>query len=68
MNLSRENGHIATTAVTSEEAFQAALRRLVIAADSNGVDVRGGWPVFIDSEETIGWEAEIHEFARLSSE
>jgi hypothetical protein len=33
------------SAVTTEEAFQEALRQLVIEADSNGVDVRGGWPV-----------------------
>lgn len=44
--------------VTTEKAFQEALRSLVIEADANGVDVRGGWPV-VRGDEEQGWDIEI---------
>jgi hypothetical protein len=53
-------------AVTSEEAFREALRQLVIEADSNGVDVRGGWPVERSDAERA-WELEITEISRRST-
>lgn len=33
------------SSVTSEDGFQDALRSLIDEAESNGVDVRGKWPV-----------------------
>jgi len=44
--------------VTTEEAFQEALRALVLEADANGVSVRGGWPVARD-DGTREWDIEI---------
>jgi hypothetical protein len=43
-------------AITTEEEFREALRRLVLEADSNGVDVRGGWPI---TDDERGWDLEI---------
>jgi hypothetical protein len=53
------------SAVTSEEVFREALRQLVIEADSNGVDVRGGWPVE-RSDTELAWELEITEISKRS--
>lgn len=53
-------------AVTTEEAFREALRQLVIEADSNGVDVRGGWPVERTDTERA-WELVITEISRRST-
>ncbi|AXG08316.1 hypothetical protein DU500_17730 (plasmid) [Haloplanus rubicundus] len=53
-------------AVTTEEAFREALRQLVIEADSNGVDVRGGWPVERTDAERA-WEFENTEVSRRST-
>jgi hypothetical protein len=52
--------------VTSEKAYQEALRQLVLEADSNGVDVRGGWPVERSDAERA-WELEITEISRRST-
>jgi hypothetical protein len=54
------------SAVTTEEAFQEALRQLVIEADSNGVDVRGGWPVERTDAERA-WELVVTEISRRST-
>jgi hypothetical protein len=53
-------------AVTTEEAFREALRQLVIEADSNGADVRDGWPVERSDAERA-WELEITEISRRST-
>jgi hypothetical protein len=53
-------------AVTTEAGFREALRQLVIEADSNGVDVRGGWPVGSPDTERA-WELEITEISRRST-
>jgi hypothetical protein len=45
-------------AVTTEDDFREALRRLMIEADSNGVDVRGGWPVERNDGERA-WGIEV---------
>lgn len=44
--------------ITTEEEFRQVLRNLVIEADSNGVDVRGGWPI-ARGDETGMWSIEI---------
>lgn len=53
-------------ATVPEEAFQEALRALVVEADSNGVDVRGGWPV-VRGDGTKMWDIEITRLARSST-
>jgi hypothetical protein len=53
-------------ATTTEEAFQEALRQLVIEADSNDVDVRGGWPV-VRCDGTKMWNIEITRLTRSST-
>ncbi|MFC5369042.1 HalOD1 output domain-containing protein [Salinirubrum litoreum] len=53
-------------AVTTREAFQKTLRKLVVEADANGVDVRGSWPV-VRGDETKQWDVEITRLARSSS-
>jgi hypothetical protein len=58
-------GGDASPVVTTEEAFQEALERLVIEAEGNGVDVRGGWPVVDD--ETGMWDVEVTRVARVST-
>lgn len=61
---SREEG--SHTEVTTETGFQEALRALVIEADSNGVDVRGGWPV-VRGDEAKMWDIEITRLSRSST-
>jgi len=56
--------HDSSAVIATEEEFHEALRRLVLKADSNGVDVRGGWPIIKDEE---GWDLEIMEIARNST-
>lgn len=51
---------------TTDEAFQEVLRALVLEADANGVDVRGGWPVVRDDDERA-WSIEITRLARPST-
>lgn len=51
---------------TTAESFQDAIRALVLEAESNGVDVRGGWPVVRDDGTTL-WDVEITEVARSST-
>lgn len=46
------------TDITTEEDFHEALRALVVEADANGVDVRGGWPVFRD-DDSAAWDVEV---------
>lgn len=58
---SRERAHPPT--VTTDEAFEEALQTLVLEADANGVDVRGGWPVAYD-DETAMWDIEITRLSR----
>jgi hypothetical protein len=56
--------HGPPTAITTEEEFHEALRRLVLEADSNDIDVRGGWPIVGDER---GWDLEIVETAGRST-
>lgn len=51
--------------VTTEEEFQTALRSLLTAAESNGIDVHGSWPV-TDAGDG-GWGVEITELSRRST-
>ena len=51
---------------TSEEAFQEALRTLVLEADAHDVDVRGGWPV-VRGDGTKMWDVEITTVDRSST-
>jgi hypothetical protein len=48
-------------AVETASEFRRTLRRLVVTAAANGVDVRGSWPAF-DGAET-GWDVEITSMA-----
>jgi hypothetical protein len=48
-------------AIVSEEDFERALRRILVNADSNGVDVRGGWPIRTNSDVAGDWDLEIVE-------
>lgn len=61
---SRERAHSHT--ITTDDAFQEALRTLVLDADSNGVDVRGGWPV-VRGDEVRAWDIEITRLSRAST-
>lgn len=61
---SRERDYPPTA--TTDEAFQEALRALVLEADANGVDVRGGWPV-VRGDETKMWDVELTSVARSST-
>lgn len=49
---------IVVNTYTTEETFQEALRELVIDADANGVDVRGGWTA-VSVDEERAWDIEI---------
>lgn len=44
--------------VATEEDFHRVLRALVRTADSNGVNVRGGWPLLV-GDDGEGWDVEI---------
>ncbi|WP_255150208.1 HalOD1 output domain-containing protein [Halorarius halobius] len=59
-------GRASVPAVTTEDGFQKALRALVTEADTNGVDVRGGWPV-ARGDETKMWDVEIAALARSTT-
>lgn len=48
-------------AVSTEDRLQDALRRVVLEAESNGVDVCGGWHVVGDGKE---WDLEITRVVR----
>jgi hypothetical protein len=50
--------HPESTDVATESEFHDALRALVADAESNGVDVRGSWPVS-DDEAAGVWDVEI---------
>ena len=52
--------------ITTQEAFEEALGALVTEADSNDVDVRGGWPVARE-DGTKMWDIEIVGVARRST-
>jgi hypothetical protein len=56
--------HDSPATITTEEEFHEALRRLVLEADANDVDVRGGWPI-VDGDR--GWDLEIVETAGRST-
>lgn len=45
--------------VTDEREFHAALQALLTAADANGVDVRGAWPVVGGHDSESGFDVEI---------
>lgn len=45
-------------AVTTDETFREALRTLLIEADANDVEVRGGWPV-VRGDAERAWDIEI---------
>jgi len=50
-------------AITTSDGFQEALRTLVLEADANGVDVRGGWPIELTDGDR-GWDVEITSVSR----
>lgn len=52
--------------ITTREAFEEALEAVVTEADSNGVDVRGGWPVARE-DDTRMWDVEIVRVSRRST-
>lgn len=49
-------------AVTTEDEFDDALRRLLSAAARNGVDPRGA-RVYRNGESALDWEVVIHDLA-----
>jgi hypothetical protein len=51
--------------ITTEDGFQEGLQRLVVEADSNGVDVRGGWPME-GSDGKRAWDIEITRVSKRS--
>lgn len=61
---SQESNHAQT--IASEKGFQEALRALVLEADGNGVDVRGGWPIGKTDGERA-WDIEITRVSRRST-
>jgi hypothetical protein len=48
----------AAEGVETEAAFAAALRDLLVEAESNGIEVRGGWEVVPEGDDE-GWDLEI---------
>ncbi|MFW5938135.1 MAG: hypothetical protein ACOCSN_04250 [Halanaeroarchaeum sp.] len=50
--------------VSTTEDFETLLRVLVLAADAKGIDVRGGWPVVSDDDDSGSWDVEIVEIVR----
>lgn len=50
--------------VSTPEDFETILRTLVRTADAKGIDVRGGWPVLQDDDESGSWDVEIVEIVR----
>lgn len=56
-----DNGEAFPAEINSEEALEEALREIIVEADSNGVDVRGGWSVRTDSDFFEGWDVEVVE-------
>jgi len=52
--------------VTSGEGFREKLQELVSEANSNGVDVRGSWPLFQD-DTSREWDVEITSLSRQST-
>ncbi len=56
----------ACTDITTEEDFWNAIERVVREADSNGVDVRGDWPV-TGNGDAGAWDVEIAEVPRRST-
>ena len=51
--------------ITTEDGSQEGLQQLVAEADSNGVDVRGGWPVERSDGERA-WDIEITRVSKRS--
>jgi hypothetical protein len=51
--------------IATEDEFQEGLQQLVVEADSNGVDVRGGWPVE-GSDGERAWDIEITRVSKRS--
>lgn len=50
---------------TTADEFHSALRRIVCAAQDNGVDVRGGWNIDrLESESGSSVDVEITEVVR----
>lgn len=45
--------------ILTQEEFQEALRVIVMNAYSNGVGIRGSWPVMRQNDPTKGWEIAI---------
>lgn len=52
--------------ITTAEGFQDALQTVVLEAESNGVDVRGGWPV-VGNDQERAWDIEITQVSRVST-
>ncbi len=52
--------------ITSEEAFQSALSRLLTAAVENDVDIRGSWIYRSDDINRRDWETMIIELGNDS--
>jgi hypothetical protein len=61
----RPNGPGRHAAVETADGFHEALQKLVTEASSNGVDVRGSWPV-AGSEGQTSWDIEIARIAHRS--
>lgn len=52
--------HTITEAVSSSAEFEAALGRLIVSADENGIDPAGSWVCRSDGSDT-DWEAVVVE-------
>lgn len=49
--------------VSTEEAFETALQRLIDLAAANGIDPRGSW-VYRNGDGAPDWEVQVHELAK----
>lgn len=53
--------------ISDGDDFREALRVLLVEAEDNGVDVRGGWSVSRNSKTTPAWDLEITALSRQTT-
>lgn len=59
------DGGVLSTDITDEEEFRDALRAVAMEARSNGVDIRGSWPLTGDDETQV-WDVVVTEISDRS--
>jgi len=61
MGMDGDNSGDFPAEINTEAALEQALQQIIVEADSNEVDVCGGWPIRTESDPVADFDVEIVE-------